>query len=475
MIKNYLRAGYPFLSILTQEFHRAEQTVICDDWNFVAYDCINGIRKAGTYQVIDDVRDPVQAIEWLNMHSDTVMIAHNLHLFLESGIPDLIQVIQNGVIRWKGTGCALVMISPVIQVQPELEKLMTIIDLPLPDAEALINLQSELCNSVNVNKNIKAAKAAKGLTEFEAETAFSHSLVQKGYCSTRIVTDAKTQMLKRSANLESWEPTNIREVGGLDNLKQFIAKRSTAYDSDNEHLPPLKGILLVGVPGTGKSLSCKATASIMGWPLVKLDIGSLKGSLVGESERKMREACSIIEAFGEVIVYIDEIEKAFSGTKSSGETDGGSTANMFGYFLSWMQENKGKSIVMATANDISRLPPEFIRAGRFDATFFVDLPSTLERVEIIKIMNKKYGSDIPTTLAPKLNGYSGAEIEQLAKDSLYDGVDAALEAIVPLSITMKDEISNLQKWAKNRARLANTPDVEPQNQRKLHALPDISS
>ena len=474
MIKDYLKAGYPFLTILTQEFHRAEQLVICDDWTFVVWDCISGIRKAGTGQVIDDVRDPVQAIEWLNMHSDTVLITHNLHLFLDAGIPEIIQAIQNGVTRWKGTGCALVMLAPVIQVQPELEKLMTIIDLPLPDTDALIDLQSELCSSVNVKVNKKAARIAKGLTEFEAETAYALSLIKKGYCSTKIISDQKSQMIRRSGLMEFWEPTDIREVGGLNNLKQFISKRSIAYESGNEHLPPLRGILLVGVPGTGKSLSCKATASILGWPLVKLDIGSLKGSLVGESERKMREACSIIEAFGEVILYIDEIEKSFAGTKSSGETDGGSTANMFGYFLTFLQESKGSAIVMATANDISKLPPEFIRSGRFDAVWFVDLPSTLERVEIIKIMNAKYGSDIPTTLAPKLNGFSGAEIEQLAKDSLYDGVDVALESIVPLSITMKDEISNLQKWAKNRARLANTPDVEPQEQRKIHAVPAAS-
>jgi len=471
MIKDYLKAGYPFLTILTQEPNRAEQTIICEGWSFYAWDCNQGIRKAGTYQIIDDIRDPVQAIEWLSMHSDTVLITHNLHLFLDVGVPDIIQAIQNGVIRWKGTGCSLIMISPVISVQPELEKFMTIVDLPLPDTNALIDLQKEICSTVNVKINKKAARAARGLTSFESETAYALSLIKKGYCSTRIVTEAKSQMIRRSGLMEFWEPADIREVGGLDNLKQFISKRSAAYKSGNENLPPLKGILLAGIPGTGKSLSCKATASILGWPLVKLDIGNLKGSLVGESERKMREATQVIQAFGEVVVWIDEIEKAFSGTKSSGETDGGSTANMFGYFLTWLQESNGSAIIMATANDISKLPPEFIRAGRFDATFFVDLPSTLERFEIIKIMNKKHGSSIPTTLAPKLNGFSGAEIEQLAKDSLYDGVDVALEMIVPLSRTMKDEISELQKWAKNRARLANIPEVESTEQRKIHALP----
>lgn len=474
MIKDYLKAGYPFLTILSQEFQRAEQLLVCEGWTFLSWDCIQGIRKTGTTQIIDDIRDPVQAIEWLNMHSDTVLITHNLHLFLNAGVPEVIQAIQNGVTRWKGSGSALVMISPVVTMQPELEKLYTIIDLPLPDIDALIALQSELCRSVNVKINKKAARAARGLTEFESETAYALSLIKKGYCSTRIVTEAKTQMLRRSGLMEFWEPTDIRCVGGLNSLKQFISKRSTAYESGNEHLPYLKGILLVGIPGTGKSLSCKATASILGWPLIKLDIGSLKGSLVGESERKMREATQVIEAFGEVVVWIDEVEKVFSGTKNSGETDGGSTANMFAYFLTWLQESKGSSIVMATANDISKLPPEFIRAGRFDTTFFIDLPSTLERVDIIQIMNQKYGSKIPTTYAPKLNGFSGAEIEQLAKDSLYDGVDAAYEAIVPLSMTMKDEISELQKWAKNRARKANTPDVEPTEQRKIHSIPKAS-
>jgi len=365
----------------------------------------------------------------------------------------------------------LIMISPVIQIRSEIETYFTVIDLPLPDTDALISIQTELCKSVNVNINKRAARAAKGLTEFEAETAFALSLIKKGYCSTAVISEAKSQMIRRSGLMEFWEPADIKDVGGLDNLKAFISKRSIAYESGNEHLPRLKGLLLVGIAGTGKSLSCKATASLLGWPLIKLDIGSLKGSLVGESERKMREATQVIDAFGEVIVWIDEVEKVFSGVKSSGDTDGGTTAAMFGHFLTWMQESNTSAIVMATANDISKLPPEFIRAGRFDATFFVSLPSTLERVEIIKIMNRKYGSKIPVNYAQKLNGWTGAEIEQLAKDSLYDGIEDAYKAIVPLSRTMKTEIDALQTWAKTRARMANTPEDEPAEQRKIRSLP----
>ena len=470
MIKNYLKAGYPALCVLTQEPHRAEQLLMCDHWQFVTWDCIQGIRKAGSTQVIDEIKDPVEAINWLSMYKDTVLIANNLHLFLD--IPEVIQAIQTGLLRWKGIGCALIMISPVIQMRPEFEKYFTIIDLPLPDDEALIALQTELCRSVNVNINKRAARAARGLTEFEAETAFALSLIKKGYCSTKIISEAKSQMIRKSGLMEFWEPADIKDVGGLDNLKAFITKRMSAYEPGNEHLPRLKGILLAGIPGTGKSLSCKATANILGWPLIRLDIGSLKGSLVGESERRIREATQVIDAFGEVIVWIDEVEKAFAGTRSSGELDAGTTANMFGHFLTWIQENDTSAIVMATANDISKLPPEFVRAGRFDATFFVDLPTTVERVEIIKIMNRKYGSNISTTYAQKLNGFTGAEIEQLAKDSLYDGAESALEAIVPLSRTMRDDIQSLRDWAKNRARLANTPEEEPSEQRKIRALPN---
>lgn len=471
-LKNYLKAGYPALCVLTQESHRAEQLLVCDDWEFFVWDCNQGIRPAGKTQVVDEIKDPVEAINWLSMYTDTVLIANNLHLFLD--IPEVIQAIQNGVIRWKGIGCALIMISPIIQISPEIEKYFTIIDLPLPDDSTLINLQKELCTSVNVNINKKAARAAKGLTEFEAETAFALSLIKKGYCSTRIISEAKSQMIRKSGLMEFWEPADIKDVGGLENLKTFISNRSRSYDSGNEHLPRLKGIILVGIPGTGKSLSCKATASILGWPLIRLDIGALKSSLVGDSERRIREATQVIDAFGEVVVWIDEVEKAFAGSKSSGELDAGTTANMFSHFLTWVQESDTSAIIMATANDISKLPPEFIRAGRFDATFFVDLPTIKERVDIIRIMNRKYGSDIPTTYAQRLASYTGAEIEQLSKDSLYDGLDEAIASLVPLSRVMREDIIALRDWAKNRARPANTPEDKPKDQRKIRQIPKAS-
>jgi SpoVK/Ycf46/Vps4 family AAA+-type ATPase len=270
--------------------------------------------------------------------------------------------------------------------------------------------------------------------------------------------------------MEFWEPADIADVGGLENLKRYIQNRAKAFDSCNFHLPRPKGILLVGIPGSGKSLSCKATASILNWPLIRLDIGALKNSLVGESERRMRQATQVIDAFGEAVIWCDEVEKAFAGSRSSGETDAGTTASMFAHFLTWMSETKSPILVMATANDISKLPPEFIRAGRFDAIFFVDLPTASERKDILEIMNRKYKTEIPSGFSEKLVGFTGAEIEQLVKDSLFDGFDEAFSAIVPLSKVMREEINSLRDWAKTRARLANSPEDTVSDQRKIRKL-----
>jgi AAA+ superfamily predicted ATPase len=468
MIQNYLKAGYPAMLLLTQEPHRAETILPCEGWTFLAWDCLRGFRQAGKPQTIEEIRDPVEAVNRLGDMQDTVLLAHNLHLFLE--IPEVIQAIQNGITKWKSTGSCLVTISPSVQMRPEIEKIFTVIDLPLPDEKELFRMQSDLAASLGVEPSLETARTAKGLTEFEAETAFALSLIKNGSFSTRVITEAKAQMIRKSGLMEFWEPAHIEDVGGLENLKAYIRNRAKAFLPGNEHLPRPKGILLVGISGTGKSLSCKATASILGWPLIRLDIGNLKNSLIGESERRMRQATQMIDAFGEAVIWLDELEKMFAGSKSSGETDAGTTAGMFGHFLSWMAETKSSALVMATANDISKLPPEFVRAGRFDAIFFVDLPGRVEREEIIGIMNLNYHSRIPGDYAPRLSGFTGAEIEQLAKDSLFDGLDAASENIVPLSKTMREDITALREWAKTRARLANTPEEEPTEQRKIRAL-----
>jgi SpoVK/Ycf46/Vps4 family AAA+-type ATPase len=344
----------------------------------------------------------------------------------------------------------------------EIEKYFTLLNFALPSPQDLLTIQQELGENTGAEANMESVEAARGLTEFEAETAFALSLVMKKCFCPEVITEQKKQMIRRSGLMEFWPPVPVEQVGGLDLFKQFLTNRMKAFESGNEHLPKPKALLLVGIPGTGKSLSCKAAASILNWPLIRLDISALKGSLVGESERKIRQATATIDAFGKAVVWLDEIDKVFSGVRSSGHTDGGTTSSMFGHFLTWMQETTSPVLVMATANNISELPPEFMRAGRFDAMFFVDIPTVNERGQIIRIMNNRYGSDIPLDFVENVQGWSGAEIEQLAKDSLFDGLEAAVENIVPLSRTMKEEITALREWAKTRARKANASDDEDQ-------------
>lgn len=466
MIQDYLKAGFPALCILTSEPFRAEKVLpFPGHWRFFSWDCLQGIREAGGYKALEEILDPVEALKWLTGTRDTVLFMHNLHLFMDS--PEVIQGIQNGSQLWKAQGNCLAMISPCIQIRPEIQSIFTVVDLPLPDTESLYSLQCEIGGPLSIKPNKKAARLARGLTEFEAECAYALSLVKRKYFSSHVISSIKSQLIKKSGLLEVWEPEHISSVGGLYQLKQYIKTRAKAFLPGFEHLPRPRGILLVGIPGTGKSLSCKAAASILGWPLIRLDIGALKGSLVGESEKRIRQATQVITSFGECVVWCDELEKSFSGVKSSGETDGGTTSGMFSHFLTWLQEHRSPVFVMATANDISKLPPETIRAGRFDAVFMVDLPSLKERKEIIQIMNARYDTKIPLEFAENLNGWSGSEIEQLSREMKFSDLDSAYQSIVPLSRTMREEVESLRNWARTRARYANTLDDAPEETRKI--------
>jgi len=454
-LNDYLKAGYPCLYVSTIEPLRATASIKTEGWNSYSWDCLRGVIDRVNGQIVDDVLDPLGAIKWLGGHSDTVLFVQNFHHFISS--VEIIQEIQNGLSTWKGSGCCLVMVGPAVHLPQEISSFFTMIDFKLPTLEELCHIQQELADTVNAEVSDDAIEAALGLTEFESETAFALSLVQKKRFCSQVITEQKMQMIRRTGLMEFWPPVPIDQVGGLDLFKQYLSNRKKAFEPGNEHLPKPKAILLVGIPGTGKSLSCKAAASILNWPLIRLDISALKGSLVGESEQKMRQATSTVDAFGKAVVWLDEVDKVFSGVKSSGKTDGGTTSGMFGQFLTWMQETTSPVLVMATANNIQELPPEFLRAGRFDALFFVDVPNIKERLDIINIMNERYCSRIPEEFTEQLNDWTGAEIEQLAKDSLFDGLEEALKNIVPLSRTMKEEIIALQQWSTTRARKANTP------------------
>ena len=466
-LSDYLNAGFPAIMLITPEYDRAAYLVSkSGSWKTFTWDCVTGIRQTKGKVVAEDVVHPVEALTWLKGMRDTVLLCNNLHFFLND--IELVQAILAAIPMLKTAGNCLMGVGPATSLRPELEKYFIMHDLPLPDESELEKLQAELAGSV-AKPDRQSAYSAKGLTEFEAEGAFALSLFQHRSFSAQTVAVVKEQLIRKSGMLECYAPVPASELGGLDPLKAYITSRAQAFLAGST-LPRLKSLLLVGIPGCGKSLVCKTVSSQLSWPLIRLDIGALKGSLVGESEKRIRAATRIIDAVGEAVIWLDEIEKQFAGARSDGSLDAGVMSGMFAHWLTWMQETTAPVLIMATANNISSLPPEFLRAGRFDKIWFVDLPSLPEREEILRIMNERYGTGIPLSYAEKLEAYSGAEIESFVKNSCFVGEERALEEIIPLSRLMRTEIEAIRNWGKTRATCANTPDHGPEWVRKIREI-----
>ena len=470
MIKQYLESGYPCLYIPTPEHARAVSLISKEvqGYRIRVWDCVRGITE-NLLEVNADATDPVEALHDLTTSPPrTIMIAMNLHMFMESEVK---QAIANGAEQWKQKSQCLIVVSPILTLPPEIEKIFHIIDLPLPNAAEMLKIQEELLrhpDAEGITTDQRAANSAVGLTEFEAETAFARCLAEDGKFNIQKIGEIKGQMIKRSGMMQIWEPADIADVGGLQNAKNWLLARLKAWLPENEHLPKIGGILVVGPPGTGKSLLVKAMAMIFSRLLVRHNLSDMKGGLVGDSERNIREALKIIDAVGESILWWDEIEKSLGGYNNAHTGD--TTGSILGTALTWMQERTmGQTIIGATANNPHILPAEFVR--RFDKVWFVDLPSYAERLEILEIMCRRYKVDlsheIKLLVASELQGFTGAEIEKVIKESLFDGIQVAMKSVVPISITMKEQVHNIREWAKTRATLANTPDQAPTERRAL--------
>jgi len=273
---------------------------------------------------------------------------------------------------------------------------------------------------------------------------------------------AKYQLLNRGGTL-SFEADTARfaDIGGLKNLRRWILQRKAAFDGSAPELDAPKGVLLLGVQGCGKSLAARAAAGVLGVPLVRLDFGALYSKWHGESEKNLRESLTSAEALAPCVLWLDEIEKALS----TGEGDSGTSRRVLGAFLTWLAEQRSRVFIVATANDITALPPELVRKGRFDEIFFVDLPTPAARVEILGIHCKKRGITLADgemqALAARSEGFSGAEIEQAVVSALYTAhssqkaadarmIAAELAATKPLSVVMSEKIAELRDWAAER-------------------------
>ena len=383
---------------------------------------------------------------------------------------------------------ALIIISPSGDVPPELAGQATVINWPLPDrAEiaaildaAIMGLPDDLRAEAAPNGTRDAAiDAAVGLSGDEAQSCYAKSLVQLRRIDPAAVSSEKRRVVARERVLEWFDPLpgGLDAVGGLDGLKSWLAARRSAYSPEARAygLPAPKGALLVGVPGCGKSLTAKAIATAWGVPLLRLDLGALKSKYVGESEGNLRKAFEVVAAIGRCVVWLDEIEKALAGA-TQGAADGGVSSDALGAILAWMQERAGEAFVIATANDVTGLPPELLRKGRFDEMFFVDLPNVAERCQIITAAMRSHGrAEVAIdrmAVAAACTDFTGAEIAALVPDALFaafaengreietaDLIQAA-KSVVPLAKTAAEKIAMLRSWAKGRARPATTPTTE---------------
>jgi hypothetical protein len=382
---------------------------------------------------------------------------------------------------------AIIVVTTSAEVPADLQGHVTVIEWPLPDRAEIAAALDDAIESLPDNIRAQAAPngsrdaaidAAVGLTGEEAAGCYARSLVQLRRIDPVIVSGEKKRIVAREGVLEWFDPlpAGLASVGGLENLKTWLVSRKQAYSPAARAygLPAPKGAIFVGISGCGKSLMAKAVATAWEVPLLRLDLGALKNKYVGGSEQLIRKALKVVEAIGRCVLWIDEVEKALQGS-TSGASDGGTSADQLGTLLNWMQERSGEAFIIATSNDIEQLPPEFLRKGRFDEIWWVDVPNTNERAEVCKAALRQYGRKADGIDLNKVSaataGFTGAEIAALVPDSLYvafadgerdlctaDLLEAA-KGVVPLTKTAEAKIAKQREWAKGRARLASAAPV----------------
>ena len=491
-----IRARYPLLYVITVEEDRVLRNIrgITKDslwvWSYVC-----GFRKFEDMGTVNDAtKDPMEALRFINNNRERgVYVLLDYHVFLENGNPDIIRFFRELTKTLKGIKKNVIIISPILSIPNELEKEITVLDFPLPDKDEINKVYDEIVEDVETDGRIPKIngnkqhiiRALSGLTEFEIENVLYKSIIKHREFNIDTIVDIKKQIIRKTGILEYFHTTDmISDVGGNDILKEWVTKRGNAFSDEARDfgVPYPRGVLLLGVQGCGKSMLCKCVSNLWNFPLLRLDMGSVFAGIVGSSEENIRKVFKLATSVAPCVLWIDEIEKAFSGMGSSNFSDGGTTSRVVGSFLTFLQENQAPVFVIATSNDISGLPPELLRKGRFDEIFWIDLPNVIERAEIFRIHIAKRERNPDDYNIPALvdisNGYSGAEIEASVISGLYDAFDDGVELCndhiinnlkitVPLSTTMSEKIESMRTWAVNRARPASTSYKEKIERRGL--------
>lgn len=495
-----LRARNAILWIVSNEEGRAERGIMeaCQSAGYLPrfWDCAAGVTGM-TGERIEAANDPGQALTFIRDTTErAVYVMRDLaDRWLDD--PTIKRALRNLAkslpVAPRDQARSIVILSARNEVPAELRGDVTVLEWPLPDrAEiaAVLDARIEaLPEKDGEGRSVRAAAApngtrdaaidaAVGLTEREAAACYARSLVTTRRIDPAAVAGEKKRVISREKVIEWFEPLpgGLDAVGGYENLKAWLRARKSAFSARARAygLPAPKGALLVGVPGCGKSLTAKGVATAYGMPLLRLDLGALKGKYVGESEGNLRRALKTAETVAPCVVWIDEIEKSLAGA-TQGAADGGVSADALGTILSWMQDRQGSVFVVATANDVSGLPPELLRKGRFDEMFFVDLPTLEERTGVIAAALRQHGRDASTidlaAVAAATADFTGAEIAALVPEAMFaafaDGERAITTAdlltvargTVPLAKTASEKIARLREWAKGRAKSASAAET----------------
>lgn len=475
---------FPIVTVETWEEERIEGLVrrVTDrlEIPFFTWTALKGICRDGNADSIHETERPLGALEYIErLGVDSVYLFKDFHHYLQD--PAVLRKLRDicGVFRRKRK--SIVLLSPRIEVPVDLAKDVVDLEIPLPTEREMAGIVEKVVRhfqaaepglGLDPDDETRRAisRALVGLTLVEAERLLVKAITRDqklDQSDLAWVLDAKRQVVERSGLLEYYpREERFETVGGLSHLKAWLGRRKRAFTPEAKAfgIDPPRGVLLLGVPGCGKSLSAKAVAGEWSLPLIKLDPSRLYSKYVGETEGRLRDALHLTESVAPAVLWIDEIEKGLSYGNMS-DVDGGVSARVFGTFLSWLQERPAPVFVVATSNDVASLPPELFRKGRFDEVFFVDLPPRPARKEIFAIHIRKRKRDPGRfdleALAGKTEGFSGGEIEQVVVSGLYAAFEKGAElstddllreipSTVPLSVTMREGVESLRRWAKSR-------------------------
>jgi hypothetical protein len=468
----YVRAAFSGLWVQSFEQDDAllEIARLCrhQRWSLATWDIDRGLSIAGQNEqsaTAVTAPDPLAAMKALasfaSQEGTALLVLRNYHRFLAN--PEVVQAVDTAISVGKRDRTFLIVLAPVVQIPVELERQFVVLEHDLPDCEQLRQIARSIAVEPGELPEGSALEAvldsAAGLTRVEAENAFSLSLIRHGRVTPDVLWEMKAQTLKKSGLMTIHRGgETFGNLGGLEALKAFCS-RSLAQKQSSPLARP-RGILLLGVPGTGKSAFCKALGNEIGRPTLILDIGALMGSLVGMTEERTRQALKIADAMAPCIVFVDEIEKGLSGVQASGQTDSGVSARMFGTLLSYLNDHESDVYFVCSANDVSKLPAEFSRAERFDAIFFLDLPGTREKEKIWQLYLEKFGLD-PAQRRPSDRDFTGAEIRACCRLSALLGVPLteAASNIVPVAVTAGESVERLRNWASGRCLSADRPGI----------------